>query len=224
MQHFRQLLDDLKQIHQRDPNIALHVVDFCTTTADNLQRLTQDLPFHCRFWQIQHEFCNGMGHNVCIRHIKDKTALVAVIAVDLQMPANITAKIRKYAVPGRSFYGPMISYQCKDGSLKRDSAAYALIAAGRTDFQRVGKLRQNMLWGGDKREGGEDTQLMKQFRKQVKLKQHRAFHPRLICRWHPRDVTQRFYQSYHRYYQMPWWNLVDNQGNPIAKKKANEGG
>jgi hypothetical protein len=219
MEHFELLLQDLVQIHKQDPDIALHVTDFCTTCPAQLEDRLDELPFEARIWQISHEFCNGMGHNVCIQHISDPTALVAIIAVDLKMPPTITQDIRQHAIPGHSFYGPMIRYECQDGRLKRCTAAYALIAAGVQDIRRAGKLRQNMMWGGDKREGGEDVVFMKQLKARAHLRQHRPAHPELICRWHARDTSQTFYKSYRRYGQMPWWDLVDAEGKPVPASK-----
>lgn len=215
LEHFEALLENLKRIHAQDPDIVLYATDFCTTEMANLDRLVRGLPFKCRFWQVQHEFCNGMGHNICIRHILDQEALVAIIAVDLQMPPDITLEIKKHAVPGQSFYGPEVNYMCKNGHVRKCSAAYALIAAAKSDLDRAGELRQNMMWGGDYREGGEDVVLMKQLKARAKLKQCRPFHPGLICRWHPRDVTQRFYSSYRRYGAPAHWDLVNGHGKPL---------
>ena len=216
MEHFELLLRDLCGIHGQDPRVVLHVVDFCTVPAKVLRNLATQMPFTMRFWQIDREFCNGMGHNFCIRKIEEGEALVAVIAVDLQMPPDITKDIRKHAVPRQSFYGPEVRYQCRDGRLKRCSAAYALIAADLYDIRRAGRLQQNMMWGGDRREGGEDIALMKRLKR--RLKQRRPFHEGLICRWHLRNVEQRYYQSYHRYGNMPWWDLVDSSGKPVERK------
>jgi hypothetical protein len=218
MEHFKALLEDLKKIHQQDPDIVLHVADFYTVPKKEILDLLAPLPFHSKLLQLQGEFCNGLGHNECIRHIHDDEALVAVIAVDLKMPPDITTDIRKNAVPGKCFYGPMIRYECQDGSTRKCTAAYALIAAARADLRKAGKLAENMMWGGDRREGGEDTRLMHQLKNHAKLRQRRPVHAGLICRWHTRNVDQKFYQSWKRYNQMPHWNMTDDEGNVVGRE------
>jgi hypothetical protein len=216
--HFRLYLEQMREIYKTDQRIALHAADFCSTGAGALQSEMRSLPFPTVFFSLKREFCNGRGHNVCIQRIKESGALVAVTAVDLQMPADITRDIRAKAVRKRSFYGPMVHYQCKNGRVRKCTAAYALIAAALDDLKKVGKLQENMTWGGDRREGGEDTQLAKSLKK-LGLAQKRPVHPGLVCRWHERNVNQKFYQSYWRYNGPPHWNLVDKQGNPVEAKR-----
>lgn len=209
------LLKDLQSVYEYDRDIALYVADFGTASKSTLESAAAGVGYPVRIWQLDHEFCNGMGHNYCLARIADPDAIVAVIAVDLGLPRTITDDIRQNVISGKTFYGPKIRYADKEGKLHRCGAAYALIAAYRRDFLRVGRLQQNMQWGGNHREGGEDIALMKKFKARG-LKQVRPFHPALICRWHPRNVQQTFYKSYRRYNRMPWWDLVDNEGKPIG--------
>lgn len=218
MKHFGQLLENLEEIWEHDKNIALHVAEFNQVKPARLRKMLLPMPFHTQFWQIDHEFCNGMGHNVCIQNIIDNNSILAIIAVDLMMPPTITSDIRRHTIPGETFYGPLVQYQCADGRRLPDGAAYALISVFKQDMDKAGRLAQNMMWGGNRREGGEDIMLMRRL-KRIGLKQRRPRHEGLVCRWHTRNVDQTFYRSYNRYHQMPWWDLVRDDGTPLERKR-----
>lgn len=214
--HFEALLENLRELWEQDPNIELHAVDFCTEGFDDEQigRYVESVPFPLQIWRINHEFCNGMGHNVAARHVPGGQ-IVAPIAVDICMPLTICREIREHTREGHSYYAPQVMYQCEDGRLCHCRAAYALFGVFKSDFDRTGGFRQNMMWGGNRKEGGEDIWLMKRLKK-LGLREHRSGGRReLYCRWHLRNVEQTFYQSLHRYHTMPYWSKVDAKGEPV---------
>jgi hypothetical protein len=209
LEHFEMLVDDLCEIYSQDPDIGLCVTDFCTPGANEvILKCQKQAPFPLHFRQREREFCNGLGHNIAARHAPDG-CILAIAAVDLKMPPDITLTIRRWTQEGRKFYGPQIRYECQDGRLVSCRAAYALIGCFKSDFDRVGGMATNMKWGGDHRDGGEDIKLMKALKKRG-LVERRKCHPALVSRWHPRNVEQTFYS------RMPWWSLVDEDGEPVG--------
>jgi hypothetical protein len=217
MEHFERLLENLSLIYREDQDIVLSVGAFVDKPEERSRifALISRFPFRTPVVFLEGEFCNGLGHNEAAKR-SSLGCILCPITVDLRMPMDITQRIRENVEPSKKFYGPKVYNESSDGRIHLCEYAYSLIAMHRYDFDRTGGFAENMKWGGDHHEGGEDKVLTQKLR-DLGLEEVRPICNDLVCRWHPRDVTQTYYTSLGRYHKKPWWDFVDEKGEPVEK-------
>jgi hypothetical protein len=212
--HLKKLMTNLNEVFAADHQFMLHVGFFESDdvmASDARWFVENHTSYPARLVHLQEPFVNGRGHNAVAEGIPSDEIICAV-TVDLQLPLNLPDRVRRSAKQGESFYGPMVSCADRNGQQYRDEFGYALFGIYGSDFAHAGGFPENKKWGGDNDkhpEGGEDMVFVRKLRKQG-IRAVRPYVPELCCRWHPREITTKFYSTLGRYHKKPWWTFMKN--------------
>jgi hypothetical protein len=193
-EHMKLLLANVESLWEQDPAIRFRVCMFPSNDASihaawfmlRKAKVPACLTYHCA------EFGNGLGHNVAAGAVP-LSHIICAVAVDIVLPEGFPARVRANVVRGKQFYFPEMYQQCPDGSLVGDGHGGALMAAFKTDWDRVGGLQPPRApWGGDATRKPEDV-VFEQSMQRAGLEMARPDEKDLYCRHHARSLKNPFY-------------------------------
>jgi hypothetical protein len=220
MPHLVTLLDNLYEIVQVDPDIALHVCAFEgeDATFSELRQAINGAPCPATLTYRTDEFGNGLGHNIVSGGI-ELDELICHVTVDICMPTDITQRIRDHTEDGKAIYYPRMYQQCKDGRLATRGDGGALIALYKRDWLKTGGLQpQRIPWGGDNKISGAEDIFFEKTIRELKYCVNRRKEEDLYCRWHLRHLANPFYRTLRGKNPgntVPWMNLVSADGKEL---------
>lgn len=222
-QHLKILIKDLSKVMEQDEDIALYVCAFKGKDAvrEDVAGALGDAPFPTELVWREDEFGNGLGHNLAAKEAPED-CIISIVTVDINLPPDITSRIRPRVVRGKEFYFPEMFQQCRDGRLEKRGGGGALLAIYRDDLLRLGGLQPARCpWGGNTKLNKAEDCIFPRKAQEAGLKMNRPVERDMFCKWHKRFRSNPFYRTLRgRQTQKlcPWMNFYRDNGLEIRGK------